>query len=211
MRSPLTTTLSLGLTVAGLMAIALPAEAFMNSRARTNPRSSDYEACASALVDSGIAAVEAADACADALYPKDLSRCVSRIDANTEIASNDALENCLKVRQPVDLAECVTDIDDIGSNVVGLDVLDYCRRSLLPARFAACVTGLSNGTQLGTNEALESCISAGNRLGDVLPSFIPAGEDPTVDPSYTPDATGESGDTYVSPEGSPVTPAPMTP
>lgn len=175
LRSHFTSSLSLGLAIAGLVAIALPSEAFTSLRARTNPRASDYRSCASNLVDAGIASVDAANACADALYPRDLSRCVTRINGNTEIAATDAFENCVKVRRPVELAECVTDIDNLDGSVVELNVLDYCRRSLLPLRFSACVVGLSGEGDATTGAALESCISAGNRPDDLLPSFIPAG------------------------------------
>jgi hypothetical protein len=209
LRSHFTSAFSLGLAIAGLVAVALPSEAFTSSRSRTNPRASDYRSCTSGLTGAGLASLDAANACADALYPRDLERCVTRIDSNTEIAATDALENCVKVRRPVELAECVTDIDGLDGSAAGLNVLDYCRRSLLPLRFSACVVGLSNEGESTTDTALESCISAGNRPDDVLPSFIPAGEPVQLDP-LEPTPLSPTPEKPIPSEPAPLEPAPLS-
>lgn len=147
----------------------------------------DYQLCATRLLAAGIVEVDAASACALALYPRDLSRCVSQIDEGTIITATDALDGCRRVRRSLDLATCVidintdvidinTDVTDINTdtqNTVALDVLDNCRRSLLPTRFANCVVGLSRETSLVPAIAMDVCIAAGDRPRNVLPSFVP--------------------------------------
>ncbi|NJR64435.1 MAG: hypothetical protein HC772_02490 [Leptolyngbyaceae cyanobacterium CRU_2_3] len=64
------------LATAGLLAAALPAAAVTyDSTYRSNSR--DYATCVAQIKATGIADADAATACAAALYPKDLSKCVS--------------------------------------------------------------------------------------------------------------------------------------
>ena len=63
---------------------------------------------------------QAGSACAQALIPKELSECVSRIKGGTPIVSGDPeeqaskaiaiVDSCFRVRRPIDLANCVVDI-----------------------------------------------------------------------------------------------------
>ncbi|MBD2461362.1 hypothetical protein H6G89_09915 [Oscillatoria sp. FACHB-1407] len=191
-RSPLIRLSVLSLATVALFA-PLPAAAQTSNRTSTRVRTSDYQACASSLTGAGISEADAADACAAALYPQDVARCVTRIDNGTEIAATDALSGCRQVRRPIELATCVNDIDNVTTGAESLVVLDNCRRSLLPTRFSACVVGLSREIEFAPAEALETCIAAGDRPSNLRPSFIPVGQEPvtlpidaTVPPAPTP-------------------------
>ncbi len=70
-----------------------------------------FDVCVDQMVGSGVTAEKAGTACADALIPKELSRCVDMIRSRTVIDPNNALAACYRVRRPVDLANCVVDID----------------------------------------------------------------------------------------------------
>ncbi|AFY65550.1 hypothetical protein [Geitlerinema sp. PCC 7407] len=166
----------LGAIAAGLLAASLP----MGPAAAASE--GDYRRCASNLVEAGIRPEEAAEACSTVLHPEDLSRCVDRLDERTEIAATDALAACRRVRRPVELATCVTDIRQKTENAAEPQVLDNCRRSLLPERYANCVVGLTEGTDLAVNVALQSCIDGRDRVNDFYPTFIPVGQsaDPFV-------------------------------
>jgi hypothetical protein len=91
-----------------------------------------------------------------------VSRCVSRIERG-DLAAVDVLSACTRVRRPLDLATCVNQINDSEDQPVLVNVLDNCRRSLLPERFADCVTGVRNASALTTPQAMQTCISAGDR------------------------------------------------
>lgn len=169
--------------VAGLLAVVFPVkpatafflDAFESSPYRTDP--DDYRICASELLGLGLTEERVSEACAAALYPRDLSECVTAIDGDTAIESGEALEGCRLVRRPVDLAECVLQIGESASTgTVALDVLNYCRRSLLPLRFSACVVGLQEEIPYSTAEAMTDCIAAIRRPRNVLPSFVPIEE-----------------------------------
>ncbi len=130
----------------------------------------DYSVCARELLEQNIAADQVAIACSQALIPPDLSLCAIKISSLTPIAALDALTTCNRVRRPLELSTCVT---DIFSRTQGTDpivlassanlVMDNCRRSLLPLRFADCVSGLSQQLNLGTDAALRTCIAAEER------------------------------------------------
>lgn len=189
LRSPL-----VRLSLISLATAALFAPSSASAQLSTRVRTIDYETCASSLTDKGIADIDAADACAAALYPQDLAQCVSRIDDGTEITAIDALSGCRQVRRPLELATCVNEIDDAATDTESFLVLDNCRRSLLPIRYSACVVGLSREIDFSTPEALETCIAAGDRPRNVLPSFIPAAEGltpvvPSVEPLPAPETT----------------------
>ncbi|MGK7944350.1 MAG: hypothetical protein AB4058_07765 [Microcystaceae cyanobacterium] len=70
-----------------------------------------FDVCVGQMVNNGVSPEKAGTACADALIPKELSRCVSMIRAKTAIEPDDALTACYRVRRPIDLAHCVIDID----------------------------------------------------------------------------------------------------
>lgn len=144
----------------------------------------DYNACAAELLGTGLSPEAASAACGGALYPKALSACVTSIDAGTEIAAADALTGCRQVRRPQELASCVVGINGIKTEgTKPLEVLDYCRRSLLPVRFSNCVVGLTGQIPAyTTTEVMTSCIAASNRPRQVLPSFIPQGQEIPLQP-----------------------------
>lgn len=189
LRSPLVRVSAISLATSGLLAVLLPvtpqsaqALEFFSSKYKNNPR--HYERCAAGLTGAGVAEADAAAACAGALYPTDLSTCVTNIKSNTSIAANDALSGCRRVRRPVEMGKCVVDINNVASDgTVALDVLDNCRRSLLPARFSACVVGLLQEISFSTSAAMTDCIAASSRPRNVLPSFVPAAEGVPTTPS----------------------------
>lgn len=127
-----------------------------------NAVASNFSACASSLLDSGISEDEAGIACADALEPRMLSGCVSEIQRETSVPGQEALAACYRVRRPDELSSCVVDIDNnLDSADVASVALDSCRRSLLPERFADCVVGLNSSlSELSGTEAIDTCISA---------------------------------------------------
>ena len=155
---------TLPLALSGILAIALP----ISPAAARN----DYNVCTGSLIDSGVASEAAIAACSLALHPQDLSRCVDGVVDATEISASNALTACSRVRRPKDLSRCVSDIHGDFAITDSLDVLDNCRRSLLPTRFADCVSGVSAAASLAAGEAMQSCISAGFQPRDVAPSFV---------------------------------------
>lgn len=161
-----------GLVVTGLLGLSLPSLAVTIS---TSSNSNDYRKCASRLATTGVSAEAAASACAGALNPQDVSRCVGEIEEGTEITAPQALESCQQVRRPIELSSCVV---GISSNIEGSvpGVLDYCTRSLLPERYAQCVVGLGREINIAPPQALETCISASDRPLDFSPNFVPQGQ-----------------------------------
>jgi hypothetical protein len=203
------------LAVAGLLAAAVPtAPASATYYAPTPYRASkgDYQACANGLSGTGVTDADAAAACAASLYPRDLSRCVTRINGGTAIKADDALSGCRRVRRPTDLATCVVDISTSGKveEAALNDVLDNCRRSLLPLRFSNCVVGLKREIDFSIADAMTDCISASNRPRDVLPSFIPTGQ-PLPDTVPTPEPLMQSTPAPIQPAPVQPTPQPTPP
>ena len=136
-----------------LMPLATPANAAKNK----------YEECAKSLRDLNISHSEVAKSCSQSLYPDHLARCVVDISEETDILASDALNTCSRVRRPLELATCVVDISDVGTASDAPEVLDLCRRSLLPVNFSQCVLGLVNQTDLGITDALRFCIDGSDR------------------------------------------------
>jgi hypothetical protein len=183
------------LAIAGLLAIGLPLQP-------ASAKQNDYQSCAAALRDSGIAEAEVAAACSAALKPAELATCVSEIGGQTAIEASAALSGCRRVRRPLELSTCVVSINPGDGEIA--QVLDNCRRSLLPARFSECVVGLVAEINYNTNRAMRSCIAATDPEQDGLPP-APDGSAPT------PDATPPEPITpQVSPSPAPV-PVPSTP
>lgn len=155
------------LAIAGLLAIAIPkapAVAF-----------TEFQICAAQLVRwAGIAPEAASGACAKALHPEDLSRCVVTISLVTSTLKQDALSACTKVRRPVDLSQCVSDISERTRTSEVPTVIDYCRRSLLPIRFSECVTGLSREVDSAIPRLLDTCITAEDFPRNLSPAFAPS-------------------------------------
>lgn len=187
LRLSIAQSITAGLVVAALPATALTYNDASDSTFRSTRR--DYQTCIADITGTGVEAAAAATACGAALYPRDLSRCVVRIDSSTALTSSDALSNCREVRRPVELSTCVVDITEIDNPTDSeplLNVVDHCRRSLLPVRFSACVVGLRSQVDLSTEDILTDCIAATNRPRDVLPSFLPGNTVPTLPPQVEP-------------------------
>ncbi|MGB5900001.1 MAG: hypothetical protein WBG66_17560 [Geitlerinemataceae cyanobacterium] len=141
----------------------------------------DYESCAGNLLNSGISADLVAASCGSMFRPQELGSCVADIEQNTPVAAIDALSNCRQVRRPLELATCVVNIHSMTNDPAIGEVLDRCRRSLLPERFANCVVGVSNPLdapkfQIPPSEAMNACIDAPDRIGDIFPTYIPQNE-----------------------------------
>jgi len=170
---------------AGLLAMAIPskpATAF-----------TEFQICAAELVRFATVAPEAASvACAEALRPKDLSRCVVTINRLTPTLTQDALVACTRVRRPIELSRCVSDItldkSSDSRNSQALNILDHCRRSLLPIRFSECVNGLSREVDFSTSRALDTCIAAEDFPRELSPTFAPP-PPATVTPNSLPNLT----------------------
>jgi hypothetical protein len=141
----------------------------------------DYESCAGNLLASGIDADVVAASCGSMFRPQELGSCVVDIAQNTPVDEMDALSNCRQVRRPLELATCVVNIHSMTKDPVIGEVLDRCRRSLLPERFANCVVGVSNPINaskinIPPSEAMNACIDARDRIEDTFPTYIPQDE-----------------------------------
>lgn len=185
------------LTVASLLALAIPSRP-------ASAAVTDYQVCAAELLRANIAPELATQACAEALYPKDVSRCVLRISTVTPTISDQALAACRRVRRPVEMANCVFYISNRTQNSEVLSVIDNCRRSLLPVRFAECVIGLNRATDLSSARAMETCIGAVDYARDLAPTFVPP---PPPNPTLPPNVP----ETIPNLNFTPVTPTPLTP
>jgi hypothetical protein len=67
-----------------------------------------------------------------------------------------------------------------------LNILDHCRRSLLPIRFSECVNGLSREVDFSTSRALDTCIAAEDFPRELSPTPPPATVTPNSLPNLTP-------------------------
>jgi hypothetical protein len=134
----------------------------------------EFQLCTAQLVRlAGVSPEGAVAACSDALNPKDISRCVVTIHKLTPTLTQDALVACQRVRRPVELSRCMFDITDNTRHSQPITVLDYCRRSLLPLRYAQCVVGLSRETDFSSGQVMESCIKAEDFPGNLYPNVAP--------------------------------------
>jgi len=168
------------LAMVGWLAMTLPSTAqfYSSNNYYAYPysylSSSDFRACASRLVGVKLPIPATATACAQALSPQNLSRCVVDIKNHTNNTAVDALATCRQARRPTELADCVVNISRSTSRRADPADLSYCGNSLLPARFADCVVGLRRSLNLGTPTlALDTCISATDQLFDLSPTFVP--------------------------------------
>lgn len=130
----------------------------------------DFGGCANSLINGGVSAEQAANACSDALEPLALSACVADIQTGTGIEAEAALQACYRVRRPEDLASCVVDLSGNLGEAKPTEALDNCRRSLLPTRYAECTLGLQSAIpDLSGAKAMETCITAEFSPGEVSP------------------------------------------
>ncbi len=123
----------------------------------------DYRFCAARLLALNLPAAAVSPACANALEPKRLSTCVYDIQRQTNILAADALATCNQVRQPDQLATCVVGISTNSQEETIPEVLNYCRLSLLPVRFAECVVGLRREIDVTPVQAMDTCIDGSDR------------------------------------------------
>jgi hypothetical protein len=144
------------LAITGLLISSLPSVAVSDTY-----YGNDYRYCVGRLLRADVTAQAAAQGCAGALRPRELSACVTTIKDQTKIAPLDALANCRKARRPVDFATCVVDISKNTQDAINPETLDYCNRSLSPVNFAKCVVGLRLETDITPQAALDTCIDAG--------------------------------------------------
>ena len=135
----------------------------------------DFRLCTSELVRARVSPEAAADACSGVLYPKDLAACVYRINQQTNIAADNALPWCTAVRRPRELAICVVNITTRTQGTASEAVLESCRRSLLPVRYAECVVGLNRGIDFSATQAMAYCIDGSDRPRQFYPP-IPASQ-----------------------------------
>ncbi|MGB7893512.1 MAG: hypothetical protein WCF82_16615 [Microcoleus sp.] len=154
--------LALGTQLAalGLLATALPISPASAITIRIPRNRNPYRVCALELIEAGVGAEAAASACADALRPRDISKCALQINRKTNISGVEALSSCRRVRRPQELATCVVNINGKSRTQPAdpLVVLDGCRRSLLPQQFAECVVGLSGRLDFPTDRLIATCL-----------------------------------------------------
>lgn len=155
---------TLGLFITALP--ILPASAITIRFPRTK---NDYRACSVELMGVGLTADAAASACAGALHPRDISKCVVQINRKTNIAGVEALASCQRVRRPKELATCVVDINtkSRAQTTTPLLVLDQCRRSLLPEQFSECVVGLSRQVDFSVDRLMTTCLDSRDKVSQL--------------------------------------------
>jgi hypothetical protein len=144
--------------IAGFLTNIIP------SVAVTDSYRNDYRACAAQLLSVGVTTQAAAQGCATALRPRELSVCVAQIKKQTQIIPIEALYSCSKARRPEELSACVVAISKSNQRAIDPTTLTYCSRSLLPETFADCVVGLRKEINLTPIQALNSCIDASDRI-----------------------------------------------
>lgn len=127
-----------------------------------NPRGAisadDYSDCTRDLLESGIEAAEAVNVCASAFDPEEVADCVEDIHDDTAVTADAALGACLRVRRPEELADCVVDVDKAFDREFSGDALAYCTRSLIPSRFADCVSGIQDDAQIAAISIMNACV-----------------------------------------------------
>ncbi len=153
------------LSVAGIVAISFPSPVDAVFSRQTN----SYRVCAGRLVNNNVSSEAASKACARALHPRRLSKCLTKIVKQTQLEAKDALASCEKARRPEELASCVVGISRNSKESADPEVLSFCDRSLLPTRFAQCVVGLRSEIDLVPTQAMETCIDASDPITNISP------------------------------------------
>jgi hypothetical protein len=133
----------------------------------------NYDLCASELLATGLDPDTVAQACSLAYRPTEVSGCVTGVLTLADVTPVEALGACSRDRRPDEVATCVTSIHEVLVVKNSFSVLDYCHRSILPERYAACVIGITATVGYTTDESLYSCIAAGYRPENVAPTYIP--------------------------------------
>ncbi len=155
--------------VGGLVAMAVPVAPAIAA----NDSQDDFQRCTATLTRLNLPQEEALYACSRSLAPEHLWKCVQRVNRQG-YAPDAALNACRQVREPQSMAACVVDIRDRFKDSVADEVLDNCRRSLLPLRYADCVVGANRGeTGIAPTAAMTACNDADYFPREVDPTFIP--------------------------------------
>lgn len=143
-------------------------------------KKNEYANCAEALMQVNVPPPMAATTCGERRRPQDLASCVVDIATKTDIVPIDALGACRRVRRPLAMAACVVDIGNLSDASDGPDILDHCRRSLIPDHFSTCVVGLKEEIDLATSQAMTACINASDRMeGLPEPEMTPEEQTPS--------------------------------
>jgi len=153
-------------------------------RAITDYPSNDYRVCAARLKNLGISTEDTARACAEVLRPRDFSACVVKIAGDTQIEAIDAVRTCSQVRRHNEFASCVVGIINNTQTTVNPEVLNYCRRSLLPLSFAKCVVGFRTEMDFDPRQAMDTCIDASDSPRQYQPSFLPVAPGGPTNPVF---------------------------
>lgn len=132
----------------------------------------DFETCTRRLIEAGLDGATAAGNCGQALHPTDLARCVVDITKATDLAVEQTLVACQSDRRPQELATCVSDIHQNLAVDNSAAVLNNCRRSILPTRYADCVVGVAKAAELAPADSMAQCMVAGYRPEALAPTFI---------------------------------------
>jgi hypothetical protein len=113
----------------------------------------------------------------------------------------------------LELATCVNEIRNSDqSQTQMMDVLDACRRSLLPERFAQCVVGFRNKPlERKISEGLVTCLDATDYrkdvvlrpLSDLINTYIPAPQGSSVQVTPLPQIIKPTPQTSPTPKTSP--------
>jgi hypothetical protein len=134
-------------------------------------QANDFAGCTTRLMEAGLEAKVAASACSRSLHPAQVGDCVAQL-SGLEAKPEELLAACSQDRRPAELASCVTTIHDQLEVPSLSGLLDHCRRSVLPQRYADCVVGTVAAAQITTTESMALCIAASDRPVDVAPTFI---------------------------------------
>lgn len=201
-----TTSLASVLAITGWFSLSLTLPAM--GQIQSSTFGSDYRACAGRLLRLGITPEAASQNCAAVLRPRDFSNCVTRIQRQTQVAAADILPSCRSARRPEDLATCVVNISTSKRDSFDPSIFNYCGRSLLPVRFASCVVGIRREIDYSAVQAMDTCIDASDRLGGLLPSFLPGNRTPVNTPVPNPSQPNQFNRTF---ETTPIQPTPVQP
>jgi hypothetical protein len=176
--------ISVTVTVTSLATITFPAlaEVDMVPTSYLN----DYRVCAARLLKLGVRAEDTSKSCASVLRPREFSVCINQIQKNTPLKAEDALIPCRQARRPEEFSACVVSISAKDQEAIAPTALSYCGRSLLPVRFAQCVVGIRSETDFASLQAMNTCIDASDKLGDLLPSSPPRVITPPTTPGTPP-------------------------
>lgn len=195
-----------GLAFSIAAALGLVASAFPGQPAiAATDSEGDFRRCAANLANLQLPSEEVVAACSRNLAPENLWKCVTQVarDGYTPV---EALNACRVVRQPREMASCVGKIRRSLTDATAGDVLESCRRSLLPVRYSDCVVGVSRGeSKTAPTLALASCNDEGEFPREIDPTFIPYADNRPVLP--IPETQPITPPQVTQPAPAPATPA----